>query len=192
MKFLNLKWLFLLSGVCLAEISVGIEHSGEFRGWSFGTTFESITRDESAAFDRTTPTAAMFRDSIFGLPTKVIYHFSPESDGLVGGAYDFNCTGFEIEEVLDHYMKVKSVLDERYGKSLKSGEVWWNDKSEYRNDPVNAFRFADVSFRNEWFGPGVIVLLTLSNEINTQGRFVYTINYRPGRYYNCEEDTEKL
>lgn len=163
-----------------------------FRGWEFGEDFQSITREESAVFERTTPTAAVFHDKIFGLDAKVIYQFSPETDGLIGGAYDFNCAGFEIEEVLDHYMKVKSVFDERYGNSMKSCEVWWNNESEYKEDPVNAFRFAEVSFRSEWFGPGVIVILTLSNELNTQGKFVYKINYRPGRTYNREEDALKL
>lgn len=163
-----------------------------FRGWEFGAEFQSITREETADFERTTATAAVFRDNIFGLEARVIYQFSPETDGLIGGSYDFNCNGFEIEELLDHYMKVKSVFDTRYGKSMKSCEVWWNNESDYKDDPVNAFRFGDVSFRSEWFGPGLIVIITLSNELNTQGRFVYTINYRPGRTYDRETDEAKL
>lgn len=182
-----------ISLVCLSlSIVLSLSSEAGFRGWEFGEDFQSITQKEAAEFERTTATAAVFHDDIFGLRAKVIYQFSPETDGLIGGSYDFNCNGFEIEELLDHYMKVKSVFDARYGASMKSCEVWWNNESDYKNDPVNAFRFGDVSFRSEWFGPGVIVIITLRNELNTQGRFVYTINYRPGRNYNRIEDEAKL
>jgi len=182
----------LICVFCL--LSGGMEHPlfASFRGWEFGVGFQQITREETAEFVRTTPTAAVFNDHIFGFETKVIYHFSPDNDALIAGAYDIDCTGFEIEEILDHFMKVKTIMDERYGKSLKTGVFWWTENSQYRNDLVNAFRFAEVSFRSEWFGPDVIVTVSLSNELNKQGKIVYTIDYQPGRKYDLEADRKKL
>jgi len=190
MRFL--AQLYYAVVVAILSIHPDTVASAAFRGWEFGTPFQTVTREEKAQFQRTSPTAAMFKDQIFGFETKVIYQFSPESDGLVSGAYDIDCTGFEIEEILDHYMKVKEVMDLRYGRSLKSGLIWRQENSQYKDDVVNAFRFAEVGIRMEWFGPGVIVTLILQNEINTQGRIVYRIDYQPGRKYDLEIDREKL
>ncbi len=180
--------------VSLGLLVFGIFHSvyGDFRGWDFGDDFEKITRGETAEYVQTTATNVVFSDSIFGFETKVIFHFSPETEGLSAGVYEINCTGFDVEEVLDHYMKVKHVMDTRYTESMKSGIIWWEEGSQYKNDLVNAFRFADVSFRNEWYGPGVIVTISLSNQLNTQGKVIYRIDYQKGRQYDAKIDSAKL
>jgi hypothetical protein len=169
--------------------------SGEvshFRGFRFGDGVERVKKLEVASLDRVTPLSVLYRDVLFGFEMTVGYHFSPSNDGLVMGSYDITCAGAEIEEVLDHYALVCSVMEERHGRSLKDGLLWWNERTQYRNDLSNAFRFGDVGFRQEWYGEGVHVTLSLSNEINTRGEMVYRLVYQPWREYDFEEDASKL
>jgi hypothetical protein len=164
----------------------------QFRNMAFGATMEEIVKKEKGEFLRTTPLAVLYQDELFGFSSVVAYHFCPMEDILCKGTYTLDTTGYEIEEILDHYMKVKRVMDHRYGESMKSGVVWWGGESTNQNDLVNAFRFGEVSFVNEWYGPGVHINLRLSNELNTQGEIVYRINYEPGRHFDFNVDVSKL
>jgi hypothetical protein len=164
----------------------------QFRKASFGMKMEDVVTEEKAIFLRATPLAVIYQDALFGFEALVAYHFCPLEDTLCKGTYTINTTGYEIEEILDHYMKVKRVMDHRYGESLKSGIVWWDEAARKRNDIVNAFRFAEAEIRNEWYGPGVYISLHLSNQLNTQGEIVYSIIYEPGREFDLSRDMVKL
>jgi hypothetical protein len=175
----------------LAGPPEGLEAS-HFRGFHFGTTLEEISRRETAKFQRSVPSAIVYTDTLFGFELMVAYHFSHDEDLLVMGSYTVQCVGYEIDEVLHHYMLVVDTLNEKYGRSLKDGTLWWNERSPYRGDPVNGFRFGDASFRHEWYGPGIHVTLSLSNELNTRGEIVYRLVFQPGRDYDKEKDLLKL
>jgi hypothetical protein len=169
--------------------SLGASH---FRGFRFGSTLEEISSRETAKFQRSVPSAIVYTDTLFGFGLMVAFHFSHDDDRLIMGSYTVECVGYEIDEILHHYLLVVDTLNEKYGRSLKDGTLWWNERSPYRGDPVNGFRFGDASFRNEWYGPGVQVTLSLSNELNTRGEIVYRIVFQPGREYDKEKDLLKL
>lgn len=180
-----------LIAVTLAAIST-LQANAQFRGCKFGMSLEEISSIEKSAFLRTTPTSVLYGDTLFGFDMLVAYHLSSEDDTFSMGSYTIGVVGYEIDEIMDHYVEVVTVMDERYGPSLKDGVIWWTEKSQYKDDIVNAFRFGEASFRNEWYGPGVHIVLTLINEINTQGRIHYRIVYEPGKEYDREADMKKL
>jgi len=164
----------------------------QFRNCTFGMSEEQILSEEESLFVSSNPLAIIYKDQIFGFDTLVAYHFSPDTDQFILGSYCIDVVGYEIEEILDHYVEVVEALDDKHGKSMKSDAMWWNPSSSYKDDLINAFRFGDVSFRKEWYGPGVRVTLNLSNELNKTGEIVYRINYEPGRRYDPVVDLSKL
>lgn len=180
-------YIFLIATVMLTS-----SLQGSFRGIEFGVKLEEIISSEKSDFLRSTPTAIIYEDSIFGFEVLVAYHLSHESDTLAMGSYSISVVGYEIDEIMDHYMEVVDCMNQRYGPTLKKGIFWWTEDSQYRDDVTNAFRFGEASFRNEWYGAGVHVILTLSNELNSQGVIHYRIVYEPGRTYDRASDQAKL
>ena len=181
----------LLIVVALAAVSA-LQANAQFRGCKFGMSLEEISSIEKSAFLRTTPTSVLYADSLFGFDMLVAYHLSSEDDSFSMGSYTIGVVGYEIDEIMDHYIEVVTVLNDRYGPSLKDGVIWMTEKSQYKDDFVNAFRFGEARFKNEWYGPGVHIILTLSNEINTQGKIHYRIVYEPAKEYDREADMKKL
>lgn len=173
------------------SIFVGQTHA-EFRGHKFGCSFEEIIGSEKASFIRSSATTLIYRDSLLGFDSVVLYHLSPEGETLRAGSYSLDTTGYEIDEIMDHYIEVVEIMNEKYGRSLKKNIIWWQQHSEYKDDLVNAFRFGEASFCNEWYGPGVHVSLSLSNELNSSGKVAYRIVFEPGREYDPQADLKKL
>jgi hypothetical protein len=179
----------LLLGSAMMQLTLEAAH---FRNSRFGDNSDQVKAVEKAVLLKSVPGGLVYRDRIFGIDVSVTYQLSVADEILIGGVYEFDPTGYEIEELLDHYMELNAAMDRIYGPVLRDGFMWWNDQTEYRNDPVNAFRFGDLSFRKEWFGPGVHVTLNLSNELNRKGKIVYVITYEPSKDYSLMEDFKKL
>ena len=180
------------AALAIINLLVVLQCGAQFRGCTFGMSLEELSKIEKAAFLRTTPTSVLYGDTLFGFDVLVGYHLSNANDKFSMGSYTISVVGYEIDEIMDHYAEVVAAMDERYGPSLKDGAIWWTEDSQYKDDPVNAFRFGEASFRNEWYGPGVHVVLTLSNDINTQGQIHYRIIYEPAKEYDREADLKKL
>ena len=178
--------------MAIIGLLIALQGNAQFRGCKFGMSLEEISKIEKSAFLRTTPTSVLYGDTLFGFDVLVAYHLSNEDDTFSMGSYTIGVVGYEIDEIMDHYIEVVTVMNERYGPSLKKGVIWWTEDSQYKDDLVNAFRFGEASFRNEWYGPGVHVVLTLSNDINTQGKIHYRIVYEPAKEYDREADMKKL
>ena len=68
----------------------------------------------------------MYTERVAGMPAHIFYMF--DQNKLVGGGYVFNEKHSNNNNYVDDYLKVKLILEEKYGKPDTDEKEWKGDR----------------------------------------------------------------
>lgn len=132
----------------------------DFRKVHWGMSKNQVKKNETAEFIGETDNALLYRESIAGLDSKLVYMF--EDEKLRISAYKFENEYSDVEDYINDYAKLKDAYTKKYGEPYTDEVKWTNDS--FKDVPSmlgQALIEGHVSYITQWSLPETNIILKL-------------------------------
>ena len=135
----------------------------DFRNSRWGMSKAEVKAAETGELIREFDESLIYQDTLDGETVAVHYYFLDNS--LFLGVYVFDAQYKDLNDYIDAYNRIVSVINDRHGEPTTSEIVWENET--YKNDPSKygkAVAKADSTFFSRWETDSTDILLRLAGD----------------------------
>ena len=160
-------WLVLSAVVLLASLAFAknTADAPDFRNVVWGMTQAEVIRAETAAtLDEQGDDYLWYKDvTIDGKKCALLYLF--KSGRLNGAGYFFVHKHTNLNDFIDDFQSIKSLLTKKYGAPASDDVIWKNDlfKDDYQNWG-SAIAMGHLVYRAAWETERTLLILSLSGD----------------------------
>lgn len=157
--------LVLVVVLLLGSLALAEANTPDFRNVTWGMSQEEVMNAETVGEPKEQDADALLYGDITidSKECELLYSF--KSDHLVGSAYFFKNEHTNLNDYIDDFQSIKSLLNKKYGESVSDDVIWKNDlfKDNYQSWGT-AISMDHLVYRTEWQTERTKVLLILSGD----------------------------
>lgn len=171
--------LMVLSSLTLAA---------DFRNVDWGMNMEQVKELETGDLILEENNDLMYSTTLVGYDVYLLYRFTND-DQLANTGYVFDVTYMNGNKYIDDYDEIKSLLTEKYGKPLDTGEYWLNDL--YKGDVQHygtAISIGHLIYETDWEADKAFIRLRLYGE-NYDTSLI--LSYMSDEYFQILQEENK-
>lgn len=166
------KLIILILGLLLIVfVSFASEEQMDFRNTKWGMSMKEVKEIETLKLMKSTSSTLIYQTRISGLDCFLVYGF--HEDRLYTGTYIFQVEHLNYNKYIDDFMKLKELLEEKYGKY--EGVVVFGDP-DINLDKGIAVGMGYLKFHSMWELENTRIYLELYGENLEFDLFISYIN----------------